>query len=189
MVNNNVSNSDRMKSALCYVPLGGAIIHFMEKNKSVYLVKHIKYGTFLFVAYLLIRIVLLGLYLPIGGILLIAYLGLAIYLGMKAYNGENIDIEAIDSFYDNNFKGNKNPSNTDKQEQTTKEDEFKEYEGETVIKTNNIVVDKIANGVNKIVGDVKKDTIDEFYEGDDSTEPEVTQENKEKQKNEDILDF
>lgn len=187
MVNNNISNSDRLKSGICYLPLGGAFFHFTEKNKSAYLVKHIKYWTFLFIAFLLVRIVFIWLYLPIGWILLLVYLWWAIYLWLKAYHWENIDIEAIDSFYSNNFKWNKNTSNPDKNNEEVKEEQFNQDEWESVIKTNNIVVDKIANWLNKIVGDVKKDQKDEFYEWDDeTTDSEIKKENK---KDEDVLDF
>ena len=190
MVNNNVSNTDRLKSGLSYIPLWWAVIYFLEKDKSPYLMKHIKYWTFLFIIYLLVRVVLWWLWLPIGWLLVIFYLWLAIYLWMKAYKWEDIDIEVIDSFYANNFKWNQNSSNV-KNNEEVKEEVVNKDEGEAVIKTNNIVVDKIANGFTKIIKDVKKDEKDEFYEESNETD-EVTieeEQKKETKKDEDILNF
>ncbi len=189
MENNNVSNTDRLKAWLCYFPLGWAILYFIEQKKSEYLMKHIKYGSFLFIWYIIVRMIFWWLYLPIGWLLLIAYIGLAIYFWLKAYNWENFNIEAIDNMYPENKNWAQNTANsnnmtTNNSQNTTQREEFDENgnTNESVIKTDNIVVNKIANGISNVVKNVKSDNKDEFAE-DNSTKQE---DNK---KNDDVLDF
>lgn len=190
MENNTVSNTDRLKSSLCYIPLGGPILYFIEQNKSSYLLKHIKYWTFLFIWFIWLRVVTSALFLGwlfFGWLLFIIYLWLAIYFWMKAYNWENFNIEAIDNIYPNEFKSNQNTFRENKSNQdTNKTEEFNESWGsnESVIKTDNIVVNKIANGISNVVRNVKKDNKDEFAEDDDTNSKQ--DENK---KNDDVLDF
>jgi len=49
MANNNTTVNDRIKNALCYIPLAAFFIHFTETKKTAELKKHIKYGIFLFI--------------------------------------------------------------------------------------------------------------------------------------------
>ena len=46
MENENLSNSDKLKNALCYVPLVWVVLFFTEENKSQLLMKNIKYWTY-----------------------------------------------------------------------------------------------------------------------------------------------
>ena len=99
MDNNTASNSDKLKHALCYVPLVGVILFFTEQNKSSQLMKHIKYGTFLFVAFVFIRFIIVWiLMLDITWLLFLIYAWIAGFLWWKSYNWENVDIEYIDEF-------------------------------------------------------------------------------------------
>lgn len=180
MVNNDISNTDRLKSAICYIPIAWIVIYFSEKEKSPYLMKHIKYWTFIFIAYILVRLIFITLFLPIGGILLLVYLVLCAFLWTKAYGWEWVNIDIIDEFYSNNFKWS-NKTTTEKKAQ--EEEQVINEDDESVVKTGSLVVDKIAMGVTHVVKDVKKDNKDEFYEAG-SQESE-----KNDKKNGDILDF
>ena len=192
MENNNVSNTDRLRAWLCYIPFVWIFFYFAEKNKSIYLSKHIKYWTGFFVWFILLRVVTSALFLWwlfFGWLLSIAYIWVAIYYWMKAYNWENFDIEIIDNMYPENKNWaqnttNSNNSNTNSSQNSTLKEEFDENwnTNDSVVKTDNIVVNKIANGISNVVKNVKSDNKDEFAE-DNSTKQE---ENK---KNDDVLDF
>lgn len=193
MENNNVSNTDRLKSSLCYIPFLWIFFHFAEQKKSTFLMKHIKYWTFLFIWFILVRLVFSALFLGwllFGWFLFIIYLWLAIYFWMKAYNWENFNIEAIDNIFPDDKKWDQNTSNenatTDKEEEVKKIDEFDEdwKSNGSVIKTNNVVVNKIASGISNMVQNVKKDNKDEFAEEDDTVKKQ-----EESKKNDDVLDF
>lgn len=99
MENNNNSNSDKLKNAICYIPLGWAVLFFTEQKKSDELMKHIKYWTFLFIAFIFIRLVIVWIFmLPISGLLFLLYAWITGYFWYKAYSWENVDIEYIDEF-------------------------------------------------------------------------------------------
>lgn len=190
MENNNVSNTDRLKSALCYIPLWWAIMYFVEVKKSVYLMKHIKYWSFLFIGFIILRVVFSSLFLPLGWLLFIIYLLLAVYFWMKAYNWEDFNIEVIDNMYPDNKNWaqntvSSNNSATNNSQNTTQKEEFDENgnTNESFIKTDNIVVNKIANGISNVVKNVKKDNNDEFAEDNNDTKKDDSW------KKEDILDF
>ena len=94
------SNSDNLKNALCYIPFVAIWLFFTEEKKSSSLTKHIKYGNFLFIAYILIRFILMWvLWLHfLSTLLFIIYAGATGFLWYKAYNGEDVDVEYIDNF-------------------------------------------------------------------------------------------
>lgn len=99
MDNKNISNSDRLKNSLCYLPFGGAILFFVEESKSKTLIKHIKYWTFLFIAFILIRLVVVSvLFLPLGWMLFIIYAWISWFFWYKAYNWEDFEISYINEF-------------------------------------------------------------------------------------------
>jgi len=58
--------------------------------------KHIKYGTFLFLAYVVLNYILNVIHLNLGGLLSLAYLIAIGFLGYKAYTGEAVELEFID---------------------------------------------------------------------------------------------
>ena len=116
MDNNNGSNSDKLKNALCYIPFAWIVLFFTEQNKSAELMKHIKYGTFLFIAFVLIRFIIVWiLLLPISWILFLIYLWIIAVLWWKSYNGEDVNIEYIDEF---EKKVKENLNDTEKKEKT-----------------------------------------------------------------------
>lgn len=99
MENENLSNSDKFKNALCYVPFVAIVFFFTEENKSQILMKHIKYGTYLLLAFIIAQFVITWLFmLPIGWILFLIYAWCTWYLWWKAYNWNDINIEYIDDF-------------------------------------------------------------------------------------------
>ena len=107
MEENKKSNSDNLKNALCYIPFVAIWLFFTENNRSNSLNKHIKYWNFLFIAYILARFILiwvLWLYF-VSGLLFLIYAGITGFLGYKAYNGEDMDVEYIDNF-EEKFKEN-----------------------------------------------------------------------------------
>ncbi len=98
----NKSNSDNLKNALCYVPIVAIVLFFTEEKKSDSLKKHIKYWNFLFFAYIIARFIITAV-LPLwslSGILFLAYAGITWFLGYKAYNWEDMNVEYIDKFED-----------------------------------------------------------------------------------------
>jgi len=181
MVNDNISNTDKLKSAICYIPLVWIVIYFIEKDKSAYLMKHIKYSSFLLITLVLIRLVFIALYISyFGGLFILVYIALSIYLWLKAYNWEWVEIEVIDKFYSSNFK---EKSNTTTEKKVQKEEQFDDNDWESVVKTGNLVIDKIANWVTNVVKDLKKDKKDDFIEEDNK------ENDKKDKKDDDILDF
>jgi len=96
----NKSNSDNLKNALCYVPFIAIILFFTEEKKSESLKKHIKYWNFLFFAYIIARFIITAV-LPLwilSGMLFIIYAWITGFLAYKVYNGEEVDVEYIDKF-------------------------------------------------------------------------------------------
>ncbi len=99
MENKDLSNGEKLKNALCYVPLVWVILFFTEQNKSKILMKHIKYWTYLFWAFILAQFILVSiLMLPFGWILFLVYAWITWFLWWKSYNWEDINIEYIDEF-------------------------------------------------------------------------------------------
>ena len=99
MDSNTTSNSDKLKHAICYIPLGWVVLFFTENKKSTQLMKHIKYGTFLFVAFIFIRFLIVWiLTFDLSWLLFLVYAWVIGYLWWKAYNWEDIDLEYIDEF-------------------------------------------------------------------------------------------
>lgn len=100
MEENKKSNSDHLKNAICYIPFVAIWLFFTEEKKSVSIKKHIKYWNFLFIAYILVRFILiwvLWLYFVSTPLFLI-YACITGFFGYKAYKGENIEVKYIDNF-------------------------------------------------------------------------------------------
>lgn len=98
MNNENLSNSNKFKFALSYIPLVAVVLFFAEDKKSKQLMKHIKYWVGLLIIYLLIRFVIvtvLSLW-NLWALLTTIYLWISIYLWYKAYKWEDVNIEYLD---------------------------------------------------------------------------------------------
>ena len=122
MENKQVSNGDKLKNAICYIPLGWVVLFFTEQTKSNVLMKHIKYWTALFLAFVILRFIIAWiLMLPISGLLSLVYIWITWFFWYKAYNWEDINIEYIDDF-EKKMKDKLNDNTSpDKKEETKKE--------------------------------------------------------------------
>ncbi len=85
--------NELLKHAISYIPLVAIVLYFVEKDKSPELMKHIKYGVILFVAYILLSVLLTPL---LSGIIAFVYLVAIAFLGYKAYTGEAVELDFID---------------------------------------------------------------------------------------------
>lgn len=202
--NVNQNNSDRLKWAACFVPflwfLIAIVLHFTEQNKSKELIKNIQYSIFFFVMYFILRMVFWSFFLWFAftyWFLGLIYFIVCIIFWIKAFKWEDYKIEAVDwVIWNVNKTVNRNTNNVNTQQPNTNSkianaidnvvnkkntnDEFEEV-NENEVKTNNIVVDKLANGFASMVSNVKKEKKDEFLEDDKSS--------SENKKNEDVLNF
>ncbi len=93
----NILEQANMVHALAYIPYGvWAIAMFFlalsDKNKAMH---HIKYSGIIAVAAILGHVLLNGSF--IGWLIFPAYIAGSAYLGWKAYNGEEVTIELLDS--------------------------------------------------------------------------------------------
>lgn len=112
------SNNQNLKNALCYVPLVSIVFFFVEKDKSKEFMKHIKYGSYLFFAYIILQILL---WWVLWGVIFLLYLWIFIYLWYKAYNWQAIQIEYLDKF-EGKFKDSLSETQKDKEKTDTKKD-------------------------------------------------------------------
>lgn len=87
------SQNQNTKNALCYIPFVAIIIFFTENQKSPELMKHVKYGIFLFIIYILLQAII-GIFL--WWLLVLFYLWISAFLFYKAYNWEKVELEHID---------------------------------------------------------------------------------------------
>ena len=92
-----VPQNERLKHALCYVPIVAFIFFFTESKKTEELMTHIKYGGAIFVVYIIANIFLSW---AIGGILFLMYVGICGFLWYKAYVWEDVEIDYIDKAED-----------------------------------------------------------------------------------------
>ncbi len=133
MENKNTSSSSKLKNAICYIPLGWAILFFTEENKSPELIKHIKYWTFLFIAFVLIRLILVWiLMIPLSGILFLLYAWIAGFFWFKAHSWKDVNIEYIDEF-EKKFKDNLNDSNNNDKNEVKKEESKNEKKDDDIL--------------------------------------------------------
>lgn len=131
MEENEVSNSDKFKHWLCYIPFVSIVLFFTENDKSEELMKHIKYSTFLLIVYLFLNFILLWIFfLKAWWILFIIYAWITGFLWWKAYNWEDVQLDYIDDL-EKKVKENMNEAsskwktqaNSTKKDETKKEDE------------------------------------------------------------------
>jgi hypothetical protein len=97
MEENKQTNADNLKNALNYLPFVWIWLFFTETKKTPLFKKHNKYWNFIFIWFILIRFVV-TLLLPLWGLLFVIYAWIAWFLGYKAYNWEDMDVEYIDNF-------------------------------------------------------------------------------------------
>ena len=142
MENDNLSNSDKLKNSLCYVPLVWIVLFFTEEHKWKILMKHIKYWTFLFLVFVLVQFLFVWVFrLPFGAILFLIYAWITGFLWWKAYNWEDINLEYVDDF-EKKIKENMN------------DDEVVKTENTTETKTENTTIEKKNNATEKTDDDV-----------------------------------
>jgi len=90
-------NKDTLKYGLSYIPLVAFFFHFTEKKISITFRKHLNYWMILFLVYVVWTIVLKVLFLYIlMPLLIIAYIWLSLFLGYKAYNWDDIQVDILD---------------------------------------------------------------------------------------------
>lgn len=96
--NKEASQSENFKNAVCYIPLVAFVLFFTETTKTPALKKHIKYGAVLFLTYIVLNF-LMGLVFLGGfrGIVFLIYIALSGFLIYKAYKGQDIKIDYIDT--------------------------------------------------------------------------------------------
>jgi len=87
-----------VQNALAYVPYLGAIVMYVWKRPSKGdLLHHIKYSALILVGITVLCILLNGFF---GQLATLAYLGLSGFFAWKAYNGEKVSIEILDTIED-----------------------------------------------------------------------------------------
>lgn len=78
------NKEERVLGALCYAPFG-FIIPFLMQKQSEFLTFHMRQGAVIFLVYFIINFIPLPF---IFGLTTLIYIGLAIFAGWQAYNGE-----------------------------------------------------------------------------------------------------
>ena len=96
---NRSGSKAAFKNMLCYIPFVAPVLFFIEQEKSPQLSKHIKYGIFLFIWFLVLNFVFNQIipFLHLGWILVMIYLIASGILWYKAYSGEDFSIEQLDT--------------------------------------------------------------------------------------------
>ncbi|MCD5385360.1 hypothetical protein LRZ95_01690 [Candidatus Gracilibacteria bacterium] len=95
------NNKENFKNAICYIPLVAFFLYFTEKKTTEEFKKHIKYGMMLFIIYVITTTVLSVLWMGwLNGLVVLAYIGISIFLGFKAYNGEKVDVKILNDISD-----------------------------------------------------------------------------------------
>jgi uncharacterized membrane protein len=85
--------------ALAYVPylIGAVAMYFLGKSDKKSAMHHITYSALIAAAVMLLTFVLNGFFIQI---LALVYLVSSAYFGWKAYNGEDVTIEILDTVED-----------------------------------------------------------------------------------------
>lgn len=89
------SREERVLGAICYGPFG-FIVPILLQKQSEFLAFHTRQGGIIFMAWLILNLVPTGLF----GLLTLAYIGLAGFVGWKAYNGEKYVYPFIQTILD-----------------------------------------------------------------------------------------
>ena len=82
--------------AIAYIPyfIGAALAFFLGKTDKKMIMHHVKYSLILSVAAVLLLVILNGFF---ASLISLAYLGLSGYFGFKAYKGEAVTVEILDT--------------------------------------------------------------------------------------------
>jgi fatty acid desaturase len=89
------TNSEKFKYTICYIPFVAIVLFFVEENKTPEFAKHIKYGSFFFIVYVLLAF----LFIAIGlgwSIPFVIYIIVSVYFWYKAYSWEKVELEYFD---------------------------------------------------------------------------------------------
>ncbi len=93
--------NERLKNALCYIPMVAFVLFFIEENKTKTFEKHMRYWMVFFIVYFVLTILMSWLFM---GLLFLFYMGVSIVFGYKAYIWEDIKLEFLDNFFEKNLK-------------------------------------------------------------------------------------
>lgn len=88
------STKDNFKYSMCYIPLVAIIFFFTEKDRTEEFNKHVKYGIFLLLAYI---ILMFFLWWAFWWLLALVYVWISVFLWYKAYNWHHIELELFDT--------------------------------------------------------------------------------------------
>lgn len=93
--NNNFLAQANVTSALSYFPylIGAIAMYFLAEDKKNTL-HHVKYSAMMAVAVIVLMFVLNGFF---AGVLNLAYWGVSFFFAWKAFNGEEVKVEILDS--------------------------------------------------------------------------------------------
>ena len=95
----NILENANIVHALSYVPyfIGAVAMYFLGESDKKAAMHHIKYSALIAAAVIILTFVLNGFFIQI---LALAYLAGSAYLAWKAYNGEDVTIEILDTVED-----------------------------------------------------------------------------------------
>jgi uncharacterized membrane protein len=92
------TEKQKFKNAICYIPFVAVVLFFVEQEKTPEFNKHLKYGIFLLIWFILTHFVVSMVipFINLWWIVVLAYLIASGYLWYKAYAWEDFNIKAID---------------------------------------------------------------------------------------------
>lgn len=92
----SILEQENLMHALSYFPyfLGAAFVFFLGKTDKKKALHHIKYSLLISVAVVILMFILNSFFMSL---LNLAYLGVSIFLALKAYKGEEIQVEILDT--------------------------------------------------------------------------------------------
>lgn len=91
------SQNARLKYSLCYLPIVPIVFFFVESKKTKEFMKHIRYGIYLFVIFIILNFLL---YRILWWFLFLIYVWVVGFLMYKTYNWEDVKLDYIDKFED-----------------------------------------------------------------------------------------
>ena len=92
-MNNDNLEKQRVKNALCYVPIVAFVLHFIEKDKSEDLQRNIYYGMIFFWTYFILNLIVNWFFISL---VMLVYVWWSLAFWYKAYVWEDIRISFID---------------------------------------------------------------------------------------------
>lgn len=95
----SILDQANMVHALSYIPffIGAIAMYFLGNTDKKAAMHHIKYSLMLSIAATLLFVILSSFF---GYVLNMAYIGLSVYFGLKAYKGEAVEVEILDVIED-----------------------------------------------------------------------------------------